>query len=194
MDSRERVALRIQETSEKDMLAGFFFVAELAYVSGLSGDDKAQALVRDVMGDQEVSPHIRYPVAWFLEIASRASLFPGAPEDFDAFMRGLGTTVLQRASRSPMAKAMTALSKGDPHAYLHGTTVARETIIGFGERTYEKTGERSCMMHYRDEFLGPSCLSGMLRVAAEVVTHVQLSMVATVENKSASSYSLACSW
>lgn len=197
MDTPEAVRLRIQAASEKDQLVGVFVDSSLAHLRLELGEAQAEALRVEVFGSRSVVTFFRYPVADLLklvDLGARRLLAKGVPSYHEALV-GFGRMGVRHFFDSQAGKMLSFLAGDNPHRLMSTSPSGYRAVTTYGERTYEKVGERSARLHFRGDFTGPSWQQGIVQQALITGARVPAPrMRAEVKNASASDFIIHAEW
>ena len=197
MDTPEAVRLRIQAASDKDQLVGVFVDSSLAYLRQELGAAVEQSIRTEVFGSRNVVTFFRYPVADLLklvDLGAKRLVAKGVPNYHEALV-GFGRMGVRHFFDSQAGKMLSFLAGDNPHRLLSTSPSGYKAVTSYGERVYEKGGERSARLHFRGDFTGPSWQLGIVQQA--LITGARVPdprMRAEVKNPSASDFTIHAEW
>jgi uncharacterized protein (TIGR02265 family) len=196
MDTPEIVRTRIQAASEKDQLVGIFVDSSVAYLRQELGAAEADALRTEVFGSRSVVTFFRYPVADLLklvDLGTRRLLAKGAPSYHECLV-GFGRMGVKYFFDSQAGKMLSFLAGDNPHRLLSTSPSGYKAVTTFGERTYEKAGERAARLHFRGDLTGPSWQQGIVEQALATATRVTPRVRAEVKNATGTDFTIHAEW
>lgn len=193
MDSSQALHLRIDASSQKDTVLGMFFESSLAHITKLHGAAAAEAARAEVFGKRSVVSFFRYPVADLLKLVD-LSYRRGKGGDYHAAAAEFGRFAVRHFLESPVGKTMTLLAGGSAHRLLSSAPSGYKAVASFGERTYEKLGDKSAKMGFQGDLLGPGWQSGVVEQALEMVGGVKARVTPEAQNPAASNFVLRMDW
>jgi uncharacterized protein (TIGR02265 family) len=197
MDTPESVRLRIQAATEKEQLVGIFVDSSLAHLKQTLGDTDAEALRKEVFGKRNVVTFFRYPIADLLklvDLGSQRLITRGTPSYHEALV-GFGRMGVRYFFDSQAGKMLSFLAGDNPHRLLSTAPSGYKAVTTFGERVYERAGERAARLHFHNDFTGPSWQQGIVSQALETgakVTSVRVRM--EVKNPSGTDFTAHIEW
>ncbi len=196
MDTRESLRRRIALARSEDLALGMFFSRSLAGASDLFGVRVAEA-AKAAMSPRKWEAYFKYPVVDLLRlnhaVAEAAEQRRGIP--YAQAVEQLGSLLGLDVLEASFGKALRQLAAGDAHRVLAGSMSSARATTTFGERAYEKLGDTSARLVFRNELMGPSWVLGlyakMLPLAAGAPR-----MRLTLEDHRApgAEFSLRCDW
>ncbi len=197
MDTPEAVRLRIQAASDKDQLVGVFVDSSLAYLRQELGAAVEGSIRAEVFGSRSVVTFFRYPVADLLklvDLGARRLVAKGVPSYHEALV-GFGRMGVRYFFDSQAGKMLSFLAGDNPHRLLSTSPSGYKAVTTFGERIYEKVGERAARLHFRGDLTGPSWQQGVVEQALITAARVPAPRIrAEVKNPSASDFIIHAEW
>jgi uncharacterized protein (TIGR02265 family) len=197
MDTPEAVRLRIQAASDKDQLVGVFVDSSLAYLRQELGAAVEQSIRTEVFGSRSVVTFFRYPVADLLklvDLGAKRLLAKGVPSYHEALV-AFGRMGVRHFFDSQAGKMLSFLAGDNAHRLLSTSPSGYKAVTTYGERVYEKVGERSARLHFRGDFTGPSWQQGVVEQALIMGARVPAPRLrAEVKNPSASDFTIHAEW
>jgi len=194
LDTRGRLTLRIREATEEDHLIGLVFTSALTYLEKKLGREPLEKIRKEEKVPESIVPIFRYPVTSLLKVLHRALAQHKATEDDATFMEGLGRDSVATGMDSLIGKTITALAKGNPQSLLSSAAAGGSTATNFGKRQHEKTGERSAILRYQGDLMGPAYVTGILKGVLEDVCKTKATISASQMSPSGSDYVLEVRW
>jgi uncharacterized protein (TIGR02265 family) len=72
--------------------------------------------------------------------------------------------------------------------------VAYRTVYTFGERTYERTGDRTSALRYKRELMGPAIQTGVVKLGLGQINGVEIRVEPVDEREHGLDFTLRLSW
>lgn len=168
-DTPEALEERLAGASQRQVVAGTFFLSTLQEIARLSSPDTADAARRLALGParRTFEPFYRYPVADLLRLMDAGAQLVG--KDYSAVLEAFGRAATRAFLDSPVGRTLLVLGGKDPHRLLFTLASGHHSPASFGSRTYERTGARSAVLRYTHELLGPSWIAGSIAQAFQSI-------------------------
>ncbi|MGQ0506015.1 MAG: TIGR02265 family protein [Myxococcaceae bacterium] len=173
MDSSDLLRLRSSQVKEKDEASGMAFEGISKVIErelGMEGLDKLRAQPKH---PKRVVSVFKYPMDAFMELALYATqeLAAKKKHSFDKVMTAIGSAAVEIFFDNAIGKTMLSLNGNNAQRLLTAAQFAYKTIYTFGERTYEKRGEREGVFRYRGDLAGPALQTGVLTRGLQITTN-----------------------
>jgi uncharacterized protein (TIGR02265 family) len=191
MDSAQSLAERIAQATPNDVILGMFFESSLDRFSLLKNPEDAQA-VRASLGMKKTTGFFRYPVSDLLKLLD--TICKRLPNDYGATIEDMGRAAVRSFFESPIGKTMLFIGGDSPFRLLSSAPAGYKACASFGERSYEKTGERSAVMSFRGELLGPAWPAGNISEAIQTVCKLTPKIEIVDANSAKTSFQARISW
>lgn len=177
MDSLELLRKRRAKARPEDMVAGMVFNGVLELARREVGDDLRRELHAISGLPNRTIPFLKYPVAGFLDMS--AVLIERLVERGEPLMRAferIGFAGTEAFFASAVGQTMMAMNGGNLHRMGSVASTAYASVYSYGTRRYERTGERSAVLHFTGDFMGPWVQSGVVKVGLGKMNKVQLAV------------------
>lgn len=116
----------------------------------------------------------KYPLKQFLQFERKAAEHLAAVAGgYDAAIFKIGASAVHLFFDSVAGKTMKLLAGREPHRLLSAVPNGYSVLVNFGERSYEKTGERSGLFSFHYELLGPVHTAGIFDAALRAVYGIE---------------------
>lgn len=169
LDTPSAVASRLGHASQRDVVAGMFFLSTLEEIGRLASPTVADTARRLALGTTRRSfePFYRYPVVELLRLMDMGAQLIGG--DYATVLGRFGCAATQTFLDSPMGRTLLLLGGKEPHRLLFTLASGHHAPASFTTRTYERTSSHSAVIHYAAEMLGPSWSAGAIEQAFQAV-------------------------
>jgi uncharacterized protein (TIGR02265 family) len=169
LDTPSAVAWRLTQASQRDVVAGMFFLSTMEEIARLASPTAADAARRLALGSvrRAFEPFYRYPVVELLRLMDMGAKLVGG--DYAAVLARFGCAATQAFLDSPMGRTLLLLGGKEPHRLLLTLASGHHAPASFSARTYQRIGPNSAVIHYSAEMLGPSWSAGSIEQSFQAV-------------------------
>jgi uncharacterized protein (TIGR02265 family) len=195
METAETLQLRIRAATDKDMLLGIFFDASLSTLERLLGAPEVESVRAEVFGKRRLVSFFRYPAADILQLVEQGvkRSKPGS-RSYHQIAMELGRSAAGTFVDSQSGKMMSFLAGDNPHRLLASAPAAYKAVTTFGERSYERVGEKAARMHFRADLLGPSWQQGVVEQALGSMSQMKPRVRVEMKNASGTDFTAHVEW
>lgn len=192
MDNRKDLLERIERCSQKDTVLGMFFDSPVGWLRAERGQAVADQARAAALGRKTTTSFFRYPVADLLRLADQAAQVSGL--EYGEAIQAFGRQAVLAFYESPIGKTMSTLAGNNVHRLLSSAISGYKAVTSYGERTYERTGERSARLTFRNELLGPAWPAGNVIQALTSMCEVTPTVEAQQVTDAGTSFTLDIRW
>jgi uncharacterized protein (TIGR02265 family) len=162
MDSKELFRRRISRATPEDQVFGAFIDGT---VTSLGEEFKPGVMAAVQKARQRRKDWVlfsKYPCAEWLELMDVAASSAVQEEQlsYELALLRMGRGSVRHVLRTSTGRIFGTLVGKDPHRVLSTTVISAKVFATWGERSYEKLGERSARMRFHREFMGPAWVQG----------------------------------
>jgi uncharacterized protein (TIGR02265 family) len=116
------------------------------------------------------SPLLKYKLSQFLVLERDTALaMSRSGLSFEKAIHRIGGAAIDVFFDSVAGRTMRILAEGEPHRLLGAVANGYGLLVNFGNRTYRRTGERSCDFVFSKEYLGAVHTAGIFESSFERV-------------------------
>lgn len=194
IDSVNALQDRLALATPKDVLLGMFLESSFTYISETEGRAVAHARRKQILGDQNVVGFFRYPVAALLRLLQLTLSSANPTQDIHRRIEPFGRAAVRIFFDSPVGKTMRLLGGSDAHRMLGTAPAAYVAVSNFGGQQYTRTGERSGVLTFRGDLLGPAWQQGIVKQGLEAMCSVKPQIDVDVKDLMGADYTLTIRW
>ncbi|MGQ0507308.1 MAG: TIGR02265 family protein [Myxococcaceae bacterium] len=192
MDTPKAIAQRIFKCTDRDLILGMFFESTLARISQLKGADEAAELRKQLGTRGSYTSFFRYPAKDILRLLEVGGQKVGM--EFSAAIEDFGRQAVKNFFESPIGKTMLLIGGDSPARLISSSPAGYRACTSYGERTYQKTGERSASLRFTGEFLGPAWPSGNIKQAIETAYKISPKIEIAPRDQALMDFDILVSW
>jgi uncharacterized protein (TIGR02265 family) len=193
VEAPEAVGERLNQTSQRDVIAGMFFSSTIEEITRAAGPSAAERACQQALGRKKsFEAFFRYPVGDLLKLIDAGARSLGA--SYASALTEFGRAAARAFLNSPAGRTMMRLGGKDPHRLLFTLASGNQACASFGARTYERTGANSALIRYSAELLGPSWIIGSLQQAFESFFHLTPDIRVEAINTAGTNFTLTVRW
>ena len=160
----------LKRMPQRHTVRGFVFRAVLECVARRAGAETS-SLIRDRWMRRKPNDLLSYPAHDFFRMLSAGATALDEPLGEAEALRILGHASGAGFFASPMGKLLLGIvGRGDPARLMANEPSAYATSFSFGQRSFERKGERELHLTHRDDYLPMSFNVGALHSALEAIT------------------------
>ncbi|MGQ0508566.1 MAG: TIGR02265 family protein [Myxococcaceae bacterium] len=192
MDTSRTLALRIQRCTDRDVILGMFFETTLARYAELKSGAEVAALRKELSGKDSYTSFFRYPARDLLRLLEMTTHRLGSK--FADYIEDFGRSAVKNFLDSPIGKTMLLVGGDSPNRLVASAPAGFRACTSYGERSYQKTGDRSGTLRFTGELLGPAWPTGNVKQAIEMVYKISPKVVIVPKSDDQSDFELQLSW
>jgi len=172
LDCLDALNARVNIAKPTDVVLGMFLESALTCIAGTEGHGVAEARRRQVLGNQKIVGFFKYPTKDLLKLVQLTLIANGHTQSIEGELERFGRAAVRVFLDSPVGKTMLMLGSIDVQRLLGAAPAAYKAVSSYGEQRYTRTGERSGVMTFRGDLLGPGWQLGILKQGLEQVCKV----------------------